>query len=140
MIKILNYAVILLITVMNLNNANAEDYCRLAMEELYKKDSDLISIIKINTNKTGLYSSSTEISKDCQNFSPFISVKDPDVLKADNGFCAVLPASEIQPNLCSLHVTLCITEHNCQSIVIKLITKDGRYVAANPAYYEMSFQ
>jgi hypothetical protein len=48
--------------------------------------------------------------------------------------------SEIQPQLCSMRVTPCITDHHCQSVDIKLETKEGRYIAASPAYYEMTFQ
>ena len=44
-------ALILLCTVLYSNSAMSEDFCRLAMEKLYEKDSDLIAVVKINTNK-----------------------------------------------------------------------------------------
>ncbi|CEG56151.1 hypothetical protein [Legionella fallonii] len=132
--------VIVLFTALYSSYALSEDFCRLAMDKLYKKDSDLIAVVKINTSKSSLYSSTVDVSHDCQHFSPYLSVKDPDAIKTTGGLCMVLPASELQQKLCSMHVTLCIAENNCQSIDIKLETKGNRYVAANPAYYEMIFQ
>ena len=133
-------ALILLCTVLYSNSAMSEDFCRLAMEKLYEKDSDLIAVVKINTNKMSLYSSTVEVSHDCQHFSPFLAVKDPDAVKTEGGLCMVLPAGELPPKLCSMNVTLCLAKKNCQSVDIKLETKDQRYVAANPEYYEMTFQ
>ncbi|CAM2843643.1 Uncharacterised protein [Legionella steigerwaltii] len=115
------------------------DYCQLALENLYAKQSDLISVIKINTNKTSLYSSTVETSKDCQNYAPLFSVKNPDVIKTKGGLCAVLPADEIKPGLCSLHLKLCISEKDCQNLIIKLTTENNHYTKADPAYYEMDF-
>lgn len=116
------------------------DYCQLARDNLYAEKSDLISVIKINTNKTSLYSSTVETSKDCANYAPLFSVKNPDVIKTQGGLCAVLPAGEIKPGLCALHLTLCISEKDCQNLIIKLTTENNHYTKADPAYYEMSFK
>ncbi|WP_045105710.1 hypothetical protein [Legionella hackeliae] len=118
---------------------NAQDLCELALEKLYEKGSGLIAVIKINTDNSGLYSSTVEISNDCEKYIPFLSVKDPDVVKTKNGLCAVLPASELKPNLCGLRVTFCNSEKECQSLNIDLKAESGHYVAAEPAYYEMTF-
>lgn len=115
------------------------DYCQQALENLYTKESNLISVIKINTNKASLYSSTVETSKDCQNYIPLFSVKNPDAIKTQGGLCAILPADEIKPGLCSLHMTLCISEKDCQSLTIKLTTENNHYTHADPAYYEMDF-
>ncbi|HHT0592462.1 TPA: hypothetical protein ACTXXA_000323 [Legionella anisa] len=116
------------------------DYCQLALENLYAEKSDLISVIKINTPKTSLYSSTIEISNDCQNYVPLFSVKNPDVIKTEGGLCSVLPADEIKPNLCSLSLTLCAVEEECQTLIIKLTTENNHYTKAEPAYYEMDFK
>ncbi|HHF7372866.1 hypothetical protein [Legionella bozemanae] len=118
----------------------ATDYCQLALNNLYAEKSDLISVIKINTRKTSLYSSTVEISKDCHNYAPLFSVQNPDVIKTKGGLCAVLPADEIKPNLCSLSLTLCASEKECQRLIIKLTTENNHYTKANPAYYEMDFK
>ncbi|WP_392538798.1 hypothetical protein [Legionella sp. 227] len=115
------------------------DYCQLALENLYAKKGELISVIKINTNKTSLYSSTIETSTDCQNYTPLFSVKNPDAIKTKGGLCAVLPADEIKSGLCSLHVTLCISEKECHGLTIKLTTENNHYTNADPAYYEMDF-
>ncbi|KTC82232.1 hypothetical protein Lche_0496 [Legionella cherrii] len=115
------------------------DYCQQALENLYTKKSDLISVIKINTNKTSLYSSTVETSKDCQNYLPLFSVKNPDAVKTKGGLCAVLPADELKSGLCSLRVTLCISEKECHGLTIKLTTENNHYTQADPAYYEMDF-
>lgn len=118
----------------------AEDGCQMALDKLYEKDSGLISVIKINTTKDKLYSNTVKTSTDCQNFMPFISVKDPDVIKTAGGLCAVLPGDEIRPGLCALQVTICIAQDNCQTFDIKLISDGKQYTSATPAYYEMTFQ
>lgn len=122
------------------NSIAGEDFCRMALEKVYEKDSDIIAVIKIPTTKNSLYSSTVEDSKDCQSFAPSLSVKNPDAIKGSDGLCMILPASEIPPKLCSLRVTLCLNEDNCQSLNIKLETQENHYTAANPAYYEMTFQ
>ncbi|MCE0722455.1 MULTISPECIES: hypothetical protein [Legionella] len=116
------------------------DYCQLAIENLYAEKSDLISVIKINTHKPSLYSSTVETSNDCTNYIPLFSVKNPDVIETQGGLCAVLPADEIKPNLCSLSVTLCASEKECQNLIIKLTTENNHYTKAEPAYYEMDFK
>jgi hypothetical protein len=126
---------------LTISTAFAEtDYCQLALDNLYAEKSDLISVIKINTNKTSLYSSTVETSKDCSNYIPLFSVKNPDVIKTRGGLCAVLPADEIKPGLCALHLTLCISEKDCQDLTIKLTTENNHYTKADPAYYEMNFK
>lgn len=116
-----------------------DDYCQSALDNLYNSDNGIISIIKILTSKPGVYLSETETSQDCTTFVKFISVKDPDVIKTDGGFCAVLPAEEIKPGLCALRIKLCVSENDCQSTVIKLKSEAGHYIEATPAYYEMTF-
>ena len=61
--------------------AAAEDICQLASESIGTKDSDLIAVTKINTSKSELYSSTVQTSKDCRHYTPFLSVKNPDVIK-----------------------------------------------------------
>ncbi|WED41824.1 hypothetical protein [Legionella cardiaca] len=117
----------------------AQDFCQIAHEKIYEQGSDLLAVVKVNTSKPALYQSIVEISKNCQSYSPFLSVKDPDVIKTTNGFCMVLPASEIQPNVCGMRVTLCNSEKNCQTVTIRLKMEAGHYVSAEPGYYEMTF-
>ncbi|KTC81359.1 hypothetical protein [Legionella brunensis] len=121
------------------NVAFAQDICQKALESIYEKDSDIIAVIKLNTHEKRLYSSTVEDSQDCQTYLPFLSVKDPDVIQSKDGLCMVLPAGELKPNLCGLRVTLCNTEKDCQTIDIHLKAESGRYVGAEPVYYEMTF-
>ncbi|MCL9684849.1 hypothetical protein [Legionella maioricensis] len=95
--KILNYAVILLFSVIHPTHAVAEDFCRMAMEKIYEKDSDLIAVIKINTQKSALYSSEVKISHDCRIFSSFLSVKDPDAIKGRQKRANPLETFKIRP-------------------------------------------
>jgi hypothetical protein len=134
-----NKHAILLLSLCLSNMIYAEDFCKLATDELSKEHSELLAVIKINTTQSRLYSSKVEISKDCAHYEPFLSVQDPDVVKTENGLCMVLPSGEMKPGLCGLHVTLCTTTNECQSIDYKMETKDGRYISASPAYYEMTF-
>ncbi|KTD44276.1 hypothetical protein [Legionella parisiensis] len=137
MIKIISS----LLFTLTIGTAFAEkDYCQLAIENLYTEESDLISIIKINTHKPSLYSSTVETSNDCTNYIPLFSVKNPDAIKTQGGLCAVLPADEIKPNLCSLSLTLCASEKECQRLIIKLTTENNHYTKAEPAYFEMDFK
>ncbi|MGQ3888685.1 hypothetical protein ACQUW5_06580 [Legionella sp. CNM-1927-20] len=134
------YSVILFLSgLISPDDVLAEDFCSKALNELKDKDSSLISVIKINTTKDTLYSTTVKTSTDCQNFQPFISVKKPDAIKTTGGLCAVLPADEIEPGLCSLQITLCIAQNNCQTFTIKLESNGKHYTAATPAYYEMTF-
>ncbi|KTD20390.1 Uncharacterised protein [Legionella lansingensis] len=121
----------------------SQDLCQVALEKVYDKDSDnddLIAVVKVNTTKDRLYSATTDISKDCTHFTQLLSVKDPDVVKGKNGLCMVLPAGELQPGLCSLRVTLCVSEEDCQSLDITLKKENEHYIAADPAYSEINFQ
>ncbi|STY28206.1 Uncharacterised protein [Legionella wadsworthii] len=115
------------------------DYCDLASESLYADPSNLISVIKINTTRTALYSSTVETSQDCQNYNLLFSVKNPDVIKTKHGLCAVLPAEEIKPGLCSLNIKVCVSETECQDVIIRLTSENNHYTKADPAIYEMDF-
>ncbi|KTC92437.1 hypothetical protein OQJ15_11915 [Fluoribacter dumoffii] len=116
------------------------DYCQQALDSLYAKQGDIISVIKIHTHKTALYSSSVETSTDCQNYTPLFSVKNPDVIKTRGGFCSVLPADELKPGLCSLHLKLCISEQECKNLIIKLTAEKNQYIHADPEYLEINFK
>lgn len=118
----------------------AEDLCQLASESIGTTDSDLIAVTKINTTRPALYSARVEASQDCHQYKPLLAVKNPEVIKSGNGLCMVLPAAEIPPNLCRMQLTLCVTKKSCQSLEIIFRKKEGQYVAAEPAYYEMTFQ
>lgn len=135
----MKFIIYLILSVTTYTAVAGTDYCELASESLYSGTSNLISVIKINTTRISLYSSTVETSQDCQNFNPLFSVKNPDVIKTKNGLCAVLPAEEIKPGLCSLNIKICVSETDCQEVIIRLTSENNHYTKADPAIYEMDF-
>lgn len=127
--------ILLLITSTSIAAVNVETL----KKALNAPDSDLLAVVKINTHAKQLYSSTVYTSDDCKIFKKKMTVKDPDVLVGEDGLYMVLPKGEIQPGLCALKQTVCISERNCQHYRLTFTSRNGEYLSATPKFTELRF-